>query len=71
MKDYLQKHKFLNVFPNNRTQTMYLRFLKMPTSKLETAFTKNKENFKNNTKLLETKYTKFVKQLGEELNAIY
>jgi hypothetical protein len=69
MKDYLRAHKFRNVFPNNPTQTMYFRFQKNPSLKLETAFTKSDRAFKNASHILETSYIKSMKKLQEELNA--
>jgi len=63
MKDRLERHKWVNQFPQNPTQTHYLRFLENPGRVLKSAFTKNKDEFENNLKgKLETRYTKLFEE---------
>jgi hypothetical protein len=60
MKDKL--NKLWNVFPQNPTQTKYLRFLKGPDSEIKTQFTESVSNFNKKKKdLFLTKYSKFIR----------
>ena len=58
MKDRLTKLR--NVFPNNPTQTTYLRFKRFPQSPLHTSFTEAVERFNKYEDSLKTVYEKYV-----------
>lgn len=58
MKDRLKQSKWINRFPNNPTQTQYLRFLESPGKVLKSAFTRNEDKFNNISKnILKTRFT--------------
>jgi len=46
VKTGFNENKWWNRFPQNPTQTMYLRFKKSPTGELNSMFTKNTFNSK-------------------------
>jgi len=45
MKNYLKTSYFINIFPQNPTQTKYLRFLKYPWSPLTSQFEKSQKEW--------------------------
>ena len=58
----LKKHKFLNLAPNNPTQTRYERFQKKATSPLRSQFTDMQGRMAMAMdSALETKYSPFLK----------
>ena len=58
------KSHFINIFPQNPTQTRYFRFLKGPDSEIKTMFTESVSKFtQGNEKRLKTRYTKFLGDL--------
>jgi len=70
MKDYLEKHKWENRFPNNPTQTIDLRFLKTPESKLTSAFSKSTERMQKARKGLKTYYTDIMDDVSDILKGV-
>lgn len=63
MKDRLERHKWVNQFPQNPTQTQYFRLLENPGRVLKSAFTINKDEFKSNSeRMLKTRYTELFKE---------
>lgn len=67
MKDYLKEHKFKNLFPHNPTQTIDLRFLRTPESKITTAFSKSAEKMQKAKDGLKTYYTDFLDDVRDIL----
>ncbi len=70
MKDYLGEHAWKNRFPNNPTQTMDLRFLKTPESKLTSAFSKSTESMQKARKSLKTYYTDLMDDVSDMLRGV-
>ena len=70
MKDYLGEHKFKNVFPLNPTQTMDLRFLRTPESKITSAFSKSTESMQKARSGLKTRYTDLMDDVRDMLNGV-
>ena len=70
MKDYLGEHKFKNMFPNNPTQTIDLRFLKTPESKITTAFSRSTERMQQAKKGLKTYYTDLMDDVSDILRGV-
>jgi hypothetical protein len=64
MKDYLERHKWVNRFPNNPTQTKYIRFLKMPQSGVVSPFTKSRDEFKRR---MEAQFDRFNKSASQSV----
>ena len=64
MKNLIGKDLW-NVFPLNKTQTQYFRFLNTPTGKIKTMFTDSQERFDKNLKDIfsfKTRYSKFMEK---------
>lgn len=57
-----------NQFPKNKTQTMYLRFIKSPKSKIRSAFSDAQQEYQEKkTNLLKTRWTELMEK--EKQNA--
>ncbi len=47
------KHKFVNRFPNNSTQTMYFRFKRTPQAEIHTMFSESSKRFNETKKYMD------------------
>jgi len=66
MRDQVKeaKHRFVNRFPHNKTQTLYARFLRTPKAEIKTMFSESVDKFNKTKKYvdrdrLKTAYSRF------------
>ena len=61
MKDRIGRAKFINLPVKNPTQTRYTRFMRMPYTRLESAFTRSEDKYRtlmNNA--LKNRYSEYL-----------
>lgn len=64
----MRNTKLENVFPKNKTQTIYMRFLESPKGDIESTYMREmKRNWEASKNVLETPYIKILNKIKREL----